>query len=114
MKDVAILNPLETVQVVAKYTPWDGLYMFHCHNLVHEDGQMMAVFNVTALKDFGYYEKTNFLNPMDPRWAAKDYTSAASGDMEIYDTLRNFKALEAYDNIDELMSALDAYNEKNQ
>ena len=28
---------LRSVQVIARYAPWDGVYMFHCHNLVHED-----------------------------------------------------------------------------
>jgi bilirubin oxidase len=36
-KDVVYLAPGETVQVVARYAPWAGVYMFHCHNLVHED-----------------------------------------------------------------------------
>jgi FtsP/CotA-like multicopper oxidase with cupredoxin domain len=22
---------------VARYAPWEGVYMFHCHNLIHED-----------------------------------------------------------------------------
>ena len=37
LKDVVWLGPGETVKVEAHYAPWDGLYMFHCHNLIHED-----------------------------------------------------------------------------
>ncbi len=37
LKDVVWLGPGETVKVEAHYAPWDGVYMFHCHNLVHED-----------------------------------------------------------------------------
>lgn len=38
-KDVVWLAPGETVQVAARYAPWNGVYMFHCHNLVHEDNE---------------------------------------------------------------------------
>lgn len=37
LKDVVWLGPGETVRVEARYAPWDGVYMFHCHNLIHED-----------------------------------------------------------------------------
>lgn len=36
LKDVVWLGPSETVRVIARYAPWDGVYMFHCHNLIHE------------------------------------------------------------------------------
>jgi spore coat protein A len=34
------------VRVVAKFTPYRGKYVFHCHNLEHEDMMMMANFEV--------------------------------------------------------------------
>lgn len=37
LKDVVWLAPKEIVTVEAHYAPWDGVYMFHCHNLIHED-----------------------------------------------------------------------------
>jgi bilirubin oxidase len=37
MKDVVWVAPGEVVRVVARYAPWKGVYMFHCHNLIHED-----------------------------------------------------------------------------
>lgn len=37
LKDVVLLAPGETVRVLAYYGPWNGLYIFHCHNLPHED-----------------------------------------------------------------------------
>ncbi|KAI4791120.1 oxidase cueO precursor, partial [Aureobasidium sp. EXF-8845] len=40
LKDVVWLNKNEKVEVLARYGPWDGLYMFHCHNLIHEDHDM--------------------------------------------------------------------------
>ena len=44
-KDVAYLGPNETVRVLIKF---DGLgrYMVHCHNVVHEDHDMMTQFAV--------------------------------------------------------------------
>lgn len=76
LKDVVWLAKGETVTVEAHYSPWNGVYMFHCHNLIHEDQDMMAAFNVTALQNFGYNEKTDFSDPMDQRWRAVAYTKA--------------------------------------
>ncbi|RTE68591.1 Bilirubin oxidase, partial [Fusarium euwallaceae] len=72
LKDVVWLGKGETVRVAAVYAPFDGLYMFHCHNLIHEDSDMMAAFNVTSLDDFGY-NSTQFLDPMQKEWRAKPY-----------------------------------------
>jgi bilirubin oxidase len=60
-----------TIPLLTSLLRWDGLYMFHCHNLIHEDHDMMAAFNVTALKDLGYDEKTHFIDPMEPQYRAK-------------------------------------------
>ena len=30
LKDVILLEPGETVQTLAMYGPWNGMYMFHC------------------------------------------------------------------------------------
>jgi bilirubin oxidase len=46
------------------------VYMFHCHNLIHEDHDMMAAFNVTQLQELGYDEETDCSDPEDPRWSA--------------------------------------------
>lgn len=37
LKDVVWLGRNEVVLVEAHYAPWNGVYMFHCHNLIHED-----------------------------------------------------------------------------
>jgi bilirubin oxidase len=76
LKDVVWLATGETVLVEAHYAPWNGVYMFHCHNLIHEDNDMMAAFNVTKLANFGYNEVTDFGDPMDARWRAKPYVPA--------------------------------------
>ncbi|KAK8015953.1 blue copper oxidase cueO precursor [Apiospora marii] len=71
------LVDFRTVLVEAHYRPWDGVYMFHCHNLIHEDHDMMAAFNVTALGEgFGYNVTTDFADPMDARWRARPYNRA--------------------------------------
>ncbi|KAI9158101.1 Bilirubin oxidase [Paramyrothecium foliicola] len=72
LKDVVWLAKGETVRVEAHYSPYPGVYMFHCHNLIHEDHDMMAAFNVTVLPGYGYNEST-FIDPMDPTWRAKPY-----------------------------------------
>jgi FtsP/CotA-like multicopper oxidase with cupredoxin domain len=45
-KDVAYLGEGETVRVVMKFGPHRGRYMVHCHNLPHEDHDMMTQFAV--------------------------------------------------------------------
>lgn len=79
LKDVVLLEPGETVRVLAFFGPWNGVYMFHCHNLVHEDNTMMDAFNVTYLAEMGYeFNSTQgFSDPTDTRFAAQDYSDAA-------------------------------------
>ncbi|WP_207955775.1 multicopper oxidase family protein [Rubrobacter marinus] len=45
-KDVAYVGENETVRVLIKFGPQKGRYMMHCHNLVHEDHDMMTQFEV--------------------------------------------------------------------
>ena len=45
-KDVAYVAENETVRVIMKFEYQTGRYMMHCHNLVHEDHDMMAQFLV--------------------------------------------------------------------
>ena len=45
-KDVFYLGPSTTVYVVARFGAHKGDYMFHCHNLIHEDNDMMRAFHV--------------------------------------------------------------------
>ena len=48
LKDVVLLGRNEKVRVLARYAPWDGVYMFHCHNLVHEDDDMVFLSSFTT------------------------------------------------------------------
>ncbi len=45
-KDDVYVGEGETVRVIMKFGPHRGRYMVHCHNLVHEDHDMMAQFAV--------------------------------------------------------------------
>ncbi|MGA8993376.1 MAG: multicopper oxidase domain-containing protein [Nocardioidaceae bacterium] len=45
-KDVFYVGENETVRVIATFGPHAGKYMMHCHNLVHEDHDMMVQFQV--------------------------------------------------------------------
>jgi FtsP/CotA-like multicopper oxidase with cupredoxin domain len=45
-KDVAYAGEGEVVRVIAKFGPRRGKYMMHCHNVVHEDHDMMTNFEV--------------------------------------------------------------------
>ncbi|THY73770.1 oxidase cueO precursor [Aureobasidium pullulans] len=110
LKDVIWLNTGETVRVIARYAPWDGLYMFHCHNLIHEDHEMMAAFNVTVLADLGYNDTTRFLDPMEPRYRAR-FTSHTGvfSDSAIDQKLDFFANLDAYAHEADANAALASY-----
>lgn len=45
-KDTVYVGEGEKVRVIAKFAPHKGKYMVHCHNIVHEDHDMMAQFEV--------------------------------------------------------------------
>ena len=45
-KDTVRVGPAQTVRVVMKFTDHTGRYVFHCHNLAHEDHDMMAQMRV--------------------------------------------------------------------
>ncbi|KFA71735.1 hypothetical protein S40288_09677 [Stachybotrys chartarum IBT 40288] len=72
LKDVVWLGRREAVVVEAHFAPYPGVYMFHCHNLIHEDNDMMASFNTTVLDDFGY-NSTSFVDPMEELWRARPF-----------------------------------------
>lgn len=109
LKDVVLLGENEVVQVIARYAPWDGVYMFHCHNLVHEDHDMMAAFNVTSLKDFGYPETTKFIDPMEQRWRSKPISPADDTRAAIMQRLYEFDSINAYKDPEKVEDALVDY-----
>jgi spore coat protein A len=45
-KDTVDLRPAEQVAVIARFTDYPGRFVYHCHNLEHEDMAMMGNFEV--------------------------------------------------------------------
>ncbi len=45
-KDTVLVQPGETVEVIAEFARHRGRYLLHCHNVVHEDGGMMMNFEI--------------------------------------------------------------------
>ncbi|KAF6794167.1 bilirubin oxidase [Colletotrichum sojae] len=115
LKDVVWLGRGESVLVEAHYAPWDGVYMFHCHNLIHEDSDMMAAFNVTVLPDFGYNE-TKFIDPMEERWRAKPYVmsdlrmrAGPFSDASIEESVKFMASTDPYSKVEQVSEALEQY-----
>ncbi len=46
LKDTVLLMPGESVRIIKPFQDFKGLFMFHCHNLEHEDMGMMRDFSV--------------------------------------------------------------------
>jgi spore coat protein A len=46
LKDTVFLNKGEKVQIAIRFSSYQGRYVFHCHNLEHEDMGMMANFTI--------------------------------------------------------------------
>lgn len=97
LKDIVLLEPGESAQILANYGPWNGLFMFHCHNLIHEDNAMMAVFNVSKLEGMGYDMVEDLADPADARFASQDYDAALYEDEAISSTVSMLAALHAYE-----------------
>lgn len=47
-KDTVLVMPGEVVRVLVKFDHYAGLYLYHCHNLEHEDGGMMRNYRVES------------------------------------------------------------------
>ena len=47
-KDVVLVMPGERVQVLIRFNNYPGLFVYHCHNLEHEDMGMMRNFLIKA------------------------------------------------------------------
>jgi blue copper oxidase len=45
-KDTVLMMPGERVKLLVKFAEHTGLYLYHCHNLEHEDGGLMRNFEV--------------------------------------------------------------------
>ncbi len=45
-KDVYRLDPSETIETAMRFRDYKGIYPMHCHNVVHEDHGMMAMWKI--------------------------------------------------------------------
>jgi FtsP/CotA-like multicopper oxidase with cupredoxin domain len=45
-KDVVMVGPNETIRLAIRWKGFRGIYVFHCHNMEHEDHDMMSQFEV--------------------------------------------------------------------
>jgi FtsP/CotA-like multicopper oxidase with cupredoxin domain len=46
--DTVLTMPGERVRVLVKFDGFEGMFLYHCHNLEHEDGGMMRNFEIVA------------------------------------------------------------------
>lgn len=75
------------------------MYMFHCHNAIHEDHAMMDAFNITAIQGLGYNASDlMFADPLNATWRAKDYTDLNT-QSNLSSVLATFAATDAYNNV---------------
>lgn len=69
-KDVVYVGEGETVRLLMKFSPHRGKYMIHCHNLPHEDHDMMVQFSVgLAPTD---YDVNDPMTAAPPAWDEGD------------------------------------------
>lgn len=47
-KDTVLVMPGEKVKLLVKFEDYSGLYLYHCHNLEHEDTGMMRNYRITG------------------------------------------------------------------
>lgn len=111
LKDTVLLQPGETVHVLAYYGPWNGLYMFHCHNLVHEDNEMLGAMNITRLAELGYdVESTQGIDQPDGGdFAPVDFSENAYGEDAKHSAVRALGSLNAYQPASSLAAAQASY-----
>jgi FtsP/CotA-like multicopper oxidase with cupredoxin domain len=46
LKDTVLVMPGETIKIIKPFQDYKGTFMYHCHNLEHEDMGMMREFLV--------------------------------------------------------------------
>jgi FtsP/CotA-like multicopper oxidase with cupredoxin domain len=94
-KDTINLAPAETVRVLVRFTDYRGIYLFHCHNLEHEDDGMMLNFKVIdpigiqqisteVPSEFRLHQ--NYPNPFNPSTNIRfDIAAAGNAELKIFD-----------------------------
>lgn len=115
-QDVVWVGPGETVKLIARFSPWPGRYMFHCHNLIHEDHEMLAEFNVTQVDGLGLNETELFSDPMEAQYRAVAFNEAdfqkGTGPFAfsaVQDKVNFFANKKAYQDVDHVEKVLEQY-----
>eukprot|EP00877_Chromochloris_zofingiensis_P011113 jgi/Chrzof1/6255/Cz17g17180.t1 len=80
-KDVVYLGPSQDIFVVARFGAHRGDFMFHCHNLVHEDNDMMRAMRIVSGSQ-GRNKGTQFINNQaaDVIYSNWDYNNPLFGE----------------------------------
>ena len=94
-KDTVLLNPSEKIKVLVKFKTYSGIYLFHCHNLEHENDGMMMNFRVKQSNNVvdkniptKFELHQNYPNPFNPSTTIEFTLSETSEvKLEVYDML---------------------------
>ena len=68
LKDTVLVSAQETVRVLVHHSEYEGMFLFHCHNLEHEDEGMMqnyVVRGTTGVEEVESPSLKVFPNPAD-------------------------------------------------
>lgn len=77
-KDTFKVNRRETVRVIARFEDFDGLYVWHCHILEHEDHEMMRRYEVVPAPEL-IVEQGVTLSLTDPHTVPGGYYLTVNG-----------------------------------
>jgi hypothetical protein len=94
-KDTVLINPYETVRTLVKFTEYKGIFLYHCHNLEHEDDGMMLNFKIvdpvginetSSEVPESFRLKQNYPNPFNPSTTIEfELKRSANVEMNVYD-----------------------------
>ena len=66
LKDTVLVSAQETVRVLVHHSEYEGMFLFHCHNLEHEDEGMMqnyVIRRTTSVSDVSSTQMSLYPNP---------------------------------------------------
>ncbi len=96
-KDTVLVYPFETVRTLIKFTQYRGIFLYHCHNLEHEDDGMMLNFKIVdpvGISEQGeqvpdsFRLHQNFPNPFNPTTKIRfELDKGADVEMNVYDVM---------------------------
>jgi FtsP/CotA-like multicopper oxidase with cupredoxin domain len=94
-KDTVLVYPFETVRTLVKFTEYKGIFLYHCHNLEHEDDGMMLNFKIidpVGINEIGeevpenFILKQNYPNPFNPSTSISfDLNVSGNIEMNVYE-----------------------------